>query len=375
MIYGERIEQAREFHGLTQKEFAERLGCDQSMVARMEAGVQPSSELASTVASETGFPPEWFAQEPTAHFPMGSLQFRARADMSAKQRRQSYQHARTSYELVEHLSPRAKLLPVRLPRLSERDPKEAAATVRSECGLSPETPIGNVFNAVERAGAIAIALPTSLQKRDGFSGWAGVSERRPIINIPSGAPGDRMRWTTAHEVGELVLGSLPPGPEREKAADQFAAAFLMPEHAMKRELKAPVSLTTLAYLKPRWGVAMSSLAKRAKELDIISDRQYRYLMQQMGMRHWRTDEPVKLAPEKPRALRKLVEILYGDPIDYRRLSADVHLSSLYLRELIRLHAGKSDLSGRPTKEPHTETNIIPIRARITSVDNEKGEQA
>ncbi len=367
MIYGERVEQAREFHGLTQKDFAEKIGCDQSMVAKMEAGIQTGAELATAVAAVTNFPMAWFTQPPTAHFPMGSLQFRARANMTARQRRQAYQHARTAYELVAHLLPRAKMIPVRLPRLTSGDISEAAAAVRSECGLSPDTPVPNVFNAVERVGVIAIALPALLEKRDGFSAWAGALDERPIINIPSGAPGDRMRWTTAHEAGELVLAGLPPGPDRERAADQFAASFLLPEAAMRRDLKSPVSLTTLARLKARWGVAMSALARRAKELSIISDRQYRYLMQQMGARRWRTEEPVQVRSEKPRALRKLVEVLYGDPINFRQLSADVNLSPLYLRELLRLHASKRDLAGDSDKSPEqysSGSNVVPIYSRL-----------
>jgi Zn-dependent peptidase ImmA (M78 family)/transcriptional regulator with XRE-family HTH domain len=363
MIFGERVEQAREYHGLTQTDFAARLRCDQSMIAKVESGIQPGATLARALADETGFPLSWFEQEPTSHFPLGSLQFRARASMTAKERRQAYQHAKTAYEFIDLLLPRVKTVPLRLHRLSGLELEDAAAAVRSECGLSPDSPIPNVFNAVERAGAIVIALSSALQKRDGFSAWAGAGEGRPIITIPAGATGDRMRWTTAHEVGELVLSSLPPGPDREKAADQFAAAFLLPPSAMMRELKMPISLTTLAKLKPRWGVSMWALARRAKDLRIISDRQYRYLMQQMASNHWRTTEPVSIALEKPRAVRKIVEVLYGDPINYRKLSSDTHLSPLYLRELLRMHASSADISARPSVTPDVASGarVLPFR--------------
>jgi Zn-dependent peptidase ImmA (M78 family)/transcriptional regulator with XRE-family HTH domain len=371
MIYGERVEQAREFHAFTQVDFARRIGCDQSMVAKIESGIQPSADLARAIARETGFPIEWFEQEPSTHFPIGSLQFRARADMSARQRRQAYQHARTAYELADHLLPRVKMIPVHLPRLSSVTPEDAAQIVRSECGLSPDAPITNVFRAVERAGALVISLPAALEKRDGFSTWAGASEQRPIINIPVGAPGDRIRWTTAHETGELVLSGLPPGPDREKAADRFAASFLLPESAMRRELKSPISLTTLAKLKPRWGTAMSALARRARELEIITDRQYRYLMQQMGARHWRLHEPVQIAPEKPRALRKLVEVLYGNPIDFQRLARDARLNPLYLRDLMRLQAdggaGATEHHHPGNGSPDPDSVVVPIRSRVKSI--------
>jgi Zn-dependent peptidase ImmA (M78 family)/DNA-binding XRE family transcriptional regulator len=359
MIFGERVEQAREYHGFTQKEFAERVDCDQSMIAKVESGIQPGVGLAEAIARETAFPLAWFEQEPTAYFPLGSLQFRARASMTAKERRQAYQHAKTAYEIVARLLPRVKMVPLRLPRVSGLDVADAAAAVRSECGLSPDSPISNLFNALERAGSIVITLPLALHKRDGFSAWAGTGEQRPIITILAGSPGDRMRWTTAHEVGELVLGSLPPGPERERSADQFAAEFLMPSSAMTRELKAPITLASLAKLKPRWGVAMSALVRRSKDLEIITDRQYRYLMQQMGARHWKVDEPIKLAAEKPRALRRLVEVLYGDPIDYRRLALDVHLSPLYLRDLMRMQAGREDLIA-PIEEPRGHVGLAKV---------------
>ena len=363
MIYGERVEQAREFHALTQIDFSQRIGCDQSMVAKIESGVQPSADLATAIARETGFPLAWFEQEPSTYFPIGSLQFRARADMSARQRRQAYQHARTAYEVAAQLIPRAKTIPVLLPRLPSINPAEAAESVRSQCGISPDAPIPHVFRAIERLGAIVFTLPAVLERRDGFSAWAGSGEQRPIVNIPAGAPGDRARWTASHELGELVMSGLPAGQEREKIVDQFAACFLLPERAMYRELKPPISLTTLARLKPRWGTAMSALARRAKELEIVTDRQYRYLMQQMGARHWRVDEPVKIDSERPRAFRKLVEVLYGDPINYGQLAKDVNVSSLYLRELLRLQDGahaqvaREDVVG-------TADVVVPIRARV-----------
>ena len=103
--------------------------------------------------------------------------------------------------------------------------------------------------------------------------------------------------------------------EIEKEAFAFAAEFLMPADAMRGELVPPITLTSVARLKPKWGVSMQALIHRAKDLDIVSDRQYRYLFQQLTARGWRYSEPANLdVPiEKPRLITKLAEVAYGTP--------------------------------------------------------------
>jgi Zn-dependent peptidase ImmA (M78 family) len=85
----------------------------------------------------------------------------------------------------------------------------------------------------------------------------------------------------------------------------------MPEKAMRREITTPVTLTSLAALKPRWGVSIQTLIYRAHQLGIIADRQYRYLFEQISIRGWRTREPENLdiPVERSRTLRKIVELL------------------------------------------------------------------
>ena len=67
---------------------------------------------------------------------------------------------------------------------------------------------------------------------------------------------------------------------------------------------------------------------------------------QVSKQGWRKQEPGEVAPEKPRALRKMVEAVYGDPIDYRRLASDVQLPLFLTRSIVEAHAGKSDLEGK-----------------------------
>ena len=140
----------------------------------------------------------------------------------------------------------------------------------------------------------ALALPIDLAKIDAFSTWLTAASKRPIIAACHNKPGDRLRFNVAHELGHLVLHGelkrLRPGEHQQ--ADRFAAELLMPGAAMRKEIEPPVTLSRIAPLKLRWGVSLQALIRRAHDLGIIANRQYRYLFEQLSARGWRTNEPV-----------------------------------------------------------------------------------
>jgi len=51
------------------------------------------------------------------------------------------------------------------------------------------------------SGVLVLALPKPLKGRDAFSVWAGREMLRPVIVVIAGAPGDRLRFNLAHELG------------------------------------------------------------------------------------------------------------------------------------------------------------------------------
>jgi Zn-dependent peptidase ImmA (M78 family) len=221
---------------------------------------------------------------------------------------------------------------------SSQTPEVAAQHVRHLFGIGAEQPISNLIDLVERIGVTALALPIDLAKIDAFSTWLTTVAKRPIIAACRNKPGDRLRFNVGHELGHLVLhgelSRLRPGEHQQ--ADRFAAELLMPGTSMRKEIETPVTLSRIAPLKLRWGVSVQALVRRAYDLGIIANRQYRYLFEQLSARGWRTNEPPNLAvaQERPRSLRKMAEVIYGDPIDYGRFSSDARLSISYLKDLM-----------------------------------------
>ncbi len=343
MINGERVRQARELRALTQTALAERVGVSQPYIAQVESGyLQPSKETLEAIALQTGFPPAFFRQKSSATFPEGSLLFRARRSITATQRAQAHQYAKTIFEAVERMADKLEGIPIGLPRSSD-DPRTAAQDARAALGLPPDTPIRHVIDAVERGGVLVIALPVALEKRDAYSLWAGNRGLKPVIVVAGEAPGDRLRFSVAHELGHLILHRERGKSEKEMdaEADRFASEFLLPEESMRHELLPPITLTGLAQLKPRWKVSIQALTRRARDLGIITERQYKYLFQKLSKLGWRKLEPANLAvpAEKPRAVRQMAEMLYSKPIDYRRLAEDAKLTEQFVREVIEAHRG------------------------------------
>jgi Zn-dependent peptidase ImmA (M78 family) len=176
-----------------------------------------------------------------------------------------------------------------------------------------------------------LALPVELEKREPYSLWTGADLEKPVIVVADGSLGDRLRLSIAYELGHLVMHLAPKGDLKtiKREAYRFAGELLMLEQGMRDELLPPVTLTSLATLKSRWGVSMGALAQRARDLEIITPRQFTYyLHKQLSKRGWHSNEPPNLAVpiERPRAVRKMAELLYGSPIDYKRLASDTNLT-------------------------------------------------
>jgi Zn-dependent peptidase ImmA (M78 family) len=142
------------------------------------------------------------------------------------------------------------------------------------------------------------------------------------------------------------------GDDIEKEAEDFAGEFLLPEDAMRREIVPPVTLVSLAELKPRWQVSIGSLIERAYKLNIIKLEQRKYLWKQMSMKKWKEREPENLdiEPERPRALRKMAELLYSNKdgsINYQKLARDTSMPIVLVAQILDVHSPYNTVATMP----------------------------
>lgn len=367
MFLGERIRQAREIRGLTQEELASKLGRTKGTVAQAEGGfLLPNQPLIESIALATRFPLSFFDSEPHSEFPIAEILLRARRDIKRRDVLDTVRFAEHVYAIYSTLSDKVKPIPVTIPN-KPGDPIEAARATREALGINGDGPIPDLIHRIERAGVCVLML-SPLEGREAFCVWMKSNGRDlPVIAaaVPPGS-GDRYRLSVAHELGHLVLHRSflrKSNSEVEEEAFGFAAELLMPESGIKRELLPPFNLTAFARLKPRWGVSIAALVRRAHELSIITTRQYKYLFQQIGAAGMKTREPKNLdiPVERPRLLRKLAELTYGDPIDYNKLSAETSISAQELRKLISDYRGKG--TGSEEKAMSPKVLSFPSRQR------------
>lgn len=350
-INGRRVRQGRELRGLTQAVLSEALGIDQTMVAHIERGTkQPSDELLVALSTELHLPASFFRQCSPPEFPKGSLLFRSKSGIGKRTISQAHAHAELVFELVLKLSDRASLMPIRLP--IESDPIEAARQVRKALHLQGG-PFLHLVRSVERLGVITIPLP-ELRDCDAFAVWAGPARTYPVIGLVVGKANDRTRMNVAHELGHLVLHRdlLGGTQELETHAYRFAAELLMPANDIAEDISSEkLTLFRLASLKKKWQVSMQALARRARDLDVISDRQFRYLMQQMSIKGWRTEEPTfgQGQAELPRLVPKLAEVSFGHAIDMQKVANEFCMTKDFVAGLMSMCSLNPALGSKKTK--------------------------
>lgn len=371
MINGNRVRQARELMRLTQTELADDVGIAQSTIAHIEGGLfQPSQQLVEAIIQRLGFPFAFFEREDPPNFPLGSLLFRAHRNITASEKAEANKYGQLGLEITLTLLKRVRnKIALRLPQIVDEPNDYVSATqlTRNAFGLSPDVPIPNLVKVAEQCGIITLILPVRLENCDAYSLWANVAlpqatfeSKKPIVVLSSDVPGDRLRFSLAHEIGHLVLHQSIKGTssEMEDEAHKFAAELLLPEVAMRQQITLPVTLTNLAMLKPIWGVSIQALILRAHNLGMITERQYRYLYKQVSAHEWKKNEPIAIPMEKPRAIRQMAEIIYGNPINYHRFAQDLDTYPHYIKRLIEVYATREEYSIRSIRRSEEVSHLF-----------------
>jgi Zn-dependent peptidase ImmA (M78 family)/DNA-binding XRE family transcriptional regulator len=308
-INPEMVTLARESRGLTQTEAAGLLGISQARLSKIEAGLllPVPGDLVSKMAQDFHYPEQFFTLKDRVLGSGTSEYFhRKRRATSARVLRQIYAELNTVIINISRLL-RSVEIDDEIPHFDpdEWTPTEIAQFVRSQWHL-PSGPVGNVVDAIENAGGIVVACDFGTPHVDAIS--------RCVLGLPriffvnSNLPGDRQRLTLAHELGHVVMHSLPH-EDMEQQAYQFAAEFLMPKDAIKAQFSR-VDIPRLAAMKPYWKVSMAALLMRARDLGKISPRMERDLWMKLSKAGYKTREPADLdiPREEPRLLNEVIGI-------------------------------------------------------------------
>jgi len=316
------LQQFRLNAGLSQQEVGDLVGVTRQTIAAWERGDREISvaQLAK-VAKALKVPLTLLLSDTEDEVP--ELLFRAddpsvlSTELKALLSRKSEDYAQ-----IELLAGESPILPETRP-LAEVDTgliERVAQGTRDWLGVD-DAPIGDVLALFESKGLKVICHPLP-KEVSGFSAytddWGGV------IVINDGHPLERQYFTALHELAHLIFHRKeydhrnPPastrGDPREKAANYFASAVLLPPNIMESEFKGYhlkwIPEAILSDMKLRYKVSMRTVLMRAAALGLISTQRMGQQLGVLNKKYGPEDEPVALQKSDAKAQSSLERLTY-----------------------------------------------------------------
>lgn len=303
-MLGPRIHQARLAAGLTLKALGGQAGVSHATIQKYEKGLlTPSSAMLLKLARACGVRTEYFFR--THAVTLEQAEFRCKATFGKTAQ------AAVKVKIAEQVEKRVELLgafpnpplPPFVPHadLCERidDPAQLetmAEQLRTTWQLGMN-PIADLTDTLETQGLLVIVVD---ETHPGFSGMTAMARTEdgrtyPVIAVSSQWPGDRQRFTLAHEVAHLLLaGRLGAEIDEEKACDRFAGAFLAPCVAVRQQLgqrRHDLEWRELLVLKHEFGLSMAGWLQRARQCAVITEAKHLAMWKRFSARGWRRQEP------------------------------------------------------------------------------------
>jgi Zn-dependent peptidase ImmA (M78 family)/transcriptional regulator with XRE-family HTH domain len=340
MFSGERLQLAREFKGLTQKQLGKDVAASHGLVSQYESGKkkEPSQDLVEAFGQILGFEPQFFYEPIADIFREEECSFRHRRSTAEKTKTQIRAHATLIGMVIDRLRAHFRLPKLNLPKLPATTSEEieiAAEQARTHWDVGIQGPIMQVGRVLENAGVIIFPHLVKSEKVDAFSRHGAISVIFLNQSIPSSS---RWNFDIAHECGHLVMhpGIATGDPDTEAAADRFASAFLLPRKAFSREFTiAPFTWRHIFDLKRHWHVSAAAIVRRAYDLRLIGAVTYRQAYKYMSAHGWLTKgEPHEPEFQQPEVLNTALQCL-GIKVEMtiEDLRSQLHFTSDTFREV------------------------------------------
>ena len=310
----------RKSKNISQMEICKQVGLSQGNYSKVEHGlIEPSEIFVEQLSSFFQVNPDFFYQDEKAYSPQNPYH-RSRSTLQIGDRDRVEAIANIYRIHIKKLLDAVEI-PFHLIPVSVSDsasPEEIAQLTRRNFRL-PNGPIANLTKILEDNGIFVISYNFGTEALDGFT-IHSAKDILPLIFINSIFPGERIRFTLAHELAHLVMHQQIETEENiEKEANAFASEFLMPTINIMQDLRyintIKLNVEVLLRLKMKWKVSMNALLKRAEDLKILTKNQTKYLWMQMSQSGLRKKEPHPIPIETPSLLNELITT-YKNELQY-----------------------------------------------------------
>lgn len=323
-MIGERIKQARAAAGLSLRDLAEQVGVSAMAISKYERDENtPSSGVLLALAKVLHVRTEYFFRQVQVN--LEEVSYRKHPDLPEKEKTRVLAEVQDQLERwleLESFIPTPWAIPFKLPKKlpqqvrSFDEIEDVAIAVRHawDLGLNP---ILDLIDTLESHGIKVFAVTFDADKK--FDGLSAKADGKPVVVVGKDWPGDRQRFTLAHELGHLVLHDrLGKGMDEESACHRFAGAFLVPKPEVEKALgksRTWLEPQELMLLKQEWGLSMGGWTYRASDNGILPKSRMQALWSHFRQHGWKEKEPEPQYPrEKVRLFKQLV---------YRALAEDL----------------------------------------------------
>ena len=316
---GQRLKEALQFREKKMTELADKTGISkQSLSLYANAGNVPPYDNVIKIAKALDFPTDFFMSEDLCIVTTGNTYFRSQASTTKKARNAQkikLEYVSKMYEVILNY---INVPEVNLPDTSDINiPEEAAKADSEQASVEIEKlamavrrhwnlgngPIDNLQYELQSNGIIVTGFRDVDVDIDAFSQQITVGGKVVyIIALAIGTkPIERLRFDMAHELGHILMHIWGEDNEdiskeefnaREKQANMFASALLLPKDTFSKSVSAyPTNIDYYIALKKKWKVSMQAMMYRTRQLEIISANQFQYMMRIMSKNGNRTHEP------------------------------------------------------------------------------------
>lgn len=321
---------ARVRRRLTKAQLAKELSVTGRSIQNYETGSStPDAETLAKLAKLLNFPQQFFfIEESMPTIKEHAASFRSLSKITEAMKNCALSTGAIAFKINDWMEGRFTLPKANLPDLSDLSAENAAAALRRIWGLG-NAPIPNMIHLLESKGIRVFSLAEEAREVDAFCTW---HDSKPFIFLNTMKSAERSRFDAAHELGHLVRdvysmqhGKLH-GPEMERQADAFAAAFLMPEDSVVTNIPPAFTIAYLIKIKRYWGVSLVALAYRYHSLKTMTEWTYRNLCIEMARNGYRTSEPAPMERESSQLLSKVLDFLKSQKIGRAEIAKNLCVS-------------------------------------------------
>ncbi len=348
-MIGKRLKQARNLRGLTQEELASQAGVTKQAISKYELGKDmPGSGVLYRISQALGVSEAFFFRK-SIDMPLTKPCYRKEHGLNSRSGKQvdakvqdwleRYLETEVIFEgmTISHFD-----IPKGFPGVVSKleDVEQVAEDLRKRWKIGFDA-IDSVTELFEDRGIKVGSADEEL----GFEALTFQAGRDYVIVVSSLVDGDRQRFSLAHELGHILL-NCQKGVNVEKAADRFAAAFLVPREAAIRELgmkRGHLDLNEIHLLKHKYGLSMQGWIRRSRDLGIISQKLAKVLIKKFETNDWIINEPGdKFPKEYPKRMERLVYRAFAEEVISESKARELLLKPIYPDRILQgVSGGKS----------------------------------